>query len=201
MEACEQVGASLRIVGDGPDRRRLEAGAGQNVEFLGRLSDEDVRDEYRKALAVILPGEEDFGIVPVEAHACGRPVVALGARRRRGDGVEGENGVLFDEPMARRSHRRSTRCRAAASTPRQSRASAERFTRERHLHRMREVIDETIGRACGNTMVRRYNRLLVACYVVLDAILAMWAFILAYGIRSKAVSFRSLTAIRRSNST
>ena len=149
MEACERVGASLRIIGDGPDRRRLEAGAGQKVEFLGRLADEDVREEYRKALAVILPGEEDFGIVPVEAHACGRPVVALA----RGGAVEtvvrDENGVLFEEPTVGALVTALERAGSRRFDPIKIRASADRFTRERHLHRMREVIDETISAPAG----------------------------------------------------
>ena len=62
------------------------ASAGSDVTFLGQLTDEQVRDEYRRARALIMPGEEDFGIVPVEAQACGRPVVALarGGARRNG---------------------------------------------------------------------------------------------------------------------
>src|SRR6185503_11130842 len=85
IDAARRVGATLRIVGDGPDRARLERHANgpsttpgaRPVEFLGRATDDAIRDEYRRALAVVLPGEEDFGIVPVEAQACGRPVVAL----------------------------------------------------------------------------------------------------------------------------
>ena len=73
IAACERLGVPLRIVGDGPDRARLEHSAGPQVTFLGWLLDDEIRDEYRRAAAVILPGEEDFGIVPVEAQACGRP--------------------------------------------------------------------------------------------------------------------------------
>src|SRR6185503_2266779 len=96
IEACRRAGATLRIAGDGPDRDRLETLSDGHVEFVGRLSDEQIRDEYRRALAILLPGEEDFGIVPVEAQACGRPVVALA----RGGALEtithGETGILFD---------------------------------------------------------------------------------------------------------
>ena len=78
-------GARLRIVGDGPERARLERLAGADVTFLGPLSERGDPRRVPRARAVILPGEEDFGIVPVEAQACGRPVVALGARRRARD--------------------------------------------------------------------------------------------------------------------
>ena len=134
---------------------------------------------------MILPGEEDFGIVPVEAHACGRPVVALG----RGGAMETvdrrrERRAVRRARCARRSRRRCDRVAGLSLRPRDNRGIARSASRVNAIvRRMREVIDETIGRACWNAMVRRYNRLLVACYVISDAVLAMWAFILAYGIR------------------
>jgi len=149
MAACDRVGATLRIVGDGPDRARLEARAGPNVAFLGRLSDEAVRDEYRRALAVVLPGEEDFGIVPVEAQACGRPVVALGRGGALDTVIDGENGVLFAEPDA------ASLAEALERVARQPFDSArisqysQRFSRDRHLQQIREVIDETIAAPTG----------------------------------------------------
>ncbi|MBF8300628.1 MAG: hypothetical protein HW394_998, partial [Acidobacteria bacterium] len=137
MAACERVGATLRVVGDGPDRARLEAQAGPNVEFLGHLSDEAVRDEYRRALAVVLPGEEDFGIVPVEAGGALETV------------IDGENGVLFAESDA------GSLAEALDRVARQPFDSArisqhtQRFSRDRHVQRMREVIDETIAAPAG----------------------------------------------------
>ena len=97
IEACSLADVPLKIVGDGPERATLERVAGGRAEFLGRLSNEDVRALYRRARVVLLPGEEDFGIVPLEAHACGRPVVAL----KRGGSLEtvvpGTTGVLVDD--------------------------------------------------------------------------------------------------------
>ena len=78
IEAARRARVPLRIVGTGPEQARLQRLAGDGVEFLGTLGDEALRDAYRRARAVVLPGEEDFGIVPVEAMACGRPVIALG---------------------------------------------------------------------------------------------------------------------------
>ncbi|MDE3154916.1 MAG: glycosyltransferase, partial [Acidobacteriota bacterium] len=78
IDACRLAGLPLRIVGQGPERARLERLAGPGVEFLGVQTDEAIRTLYRRAAVVMLPGEEDFGIVPLEAQACGRPVVALG---------------------------------------------------------------------------------------------------------------------------
>ena len=149
MAACDRVGATLRIVGDGPDRARLEAQAGRNVEFLGHLSDEAVRDEYRRALAVVLPGEEDFGIVPVEAQACGRPVVALGRGGALETVIDGENGLLFRDADAGALAEALERvARMTFDSTRISR-QAQRFSRDRHVRRMREVIDETLAAPAG----------------------------------------------------
>ena len=82
MMAARRAGVALTVVGDGPERAALDALAGGAVELVGRKSDSEIRELYRTSMATVLPGEEDFGIVPVEAQACGRPVVALGSRRR-----------------------------------------------------------------------------------------------------------------------
>ena len=149
MSACERIGASLCIVGDGPDRARLEARAGRHVEFLGRLTDEQIRDEYRRALAVVLPGEEDFGIVPVEAQACGRPVVALGRGGALETVIDGENGVLFDEPEVGSLAAALDRVARLQFDPARIRASAERFARHHHVRQMQNVIDETLEAPTG----------------------------------------------------
>ena len=141
MSACERVGARLRIVGDGPDRERLEHLAGPGVEFTGRLSDEAIRDEYRQALAVVLPGEEDFGIVPVEAQACGRPVVAIGRGGALETVLDGETGVLT-APQALAGG--LERAAAGRFDPVRIRQHAERFARTRYDREMRAVVDETM---------------------------------------------------------
>jgi glycosyltransferase involved in cell wall biosynthesis len=100
IDACRIAGIPLKIVGIGPERARLERLAQGTVAFLGRLSDEDVRHLYRRAAVTLLPGEEDFGIVPLEAQACGRPVVALGRGGARETVVPDETGVLVEEATA-----------------------------------------------------------------------------------------------------
>lgn len=96
IDGCRAAGMPLVIVGQGPERARLEQRAAGHATFLGAVSDDEVRSLYQRATLVLLPGEEDFGIVPVEAQACGRPVVALA----RGGAVEtvrhGTTGLLVD---------------------------------------------------------------------------------------------------------
>jgi len=145
IEACALAGVPLRIAGDGPDRVRLQQQAGDTVTFLGRVSDETLRDEYRAASAVILPGEEDFGIAPLEAQACGTPVVALA----RGGALEtvknGQTGLLFPEPTAAslaETLRAASRWRF---DPDRIRAHAEAFSRQEHAAQLQAVIDETMA--------------------------------------------------------
>lgn len=78
IAACNRMKRPLRIVGDGEEYRHLRQLAGPAVQFLGYLADKDVRQQYAECRALLFPGEEDFGIVPVEAQSCGRPVIAYG---------------------------------------------------------------------------------------------------------------------------
>ena len=78
VTACNRLGRRLIVIGNGQDAKRLQALAGPTIQFLGWQSDEVIRDHLRRCRALLFPGEEDFGIVPVEAQACGTPVVAYG---------------------------------------------------------------------------------------------------------------------------
>jgi len=149
LDACRRIGAPLRIVGDGPDRARLERAAGPDVQFLGRLSDEQVRDEYRQALAVILPGEEDFGIVPVEAQACGCPVVALGRGGALETVIDRDTGMLFPELTVESLVAALERTAATTFDPDRLRRHAEQFSKERHIAGMKTVIDEMTAAPTG----------------------------------------------------
>ncbi len=103
ITACNQLKRRLVVIGSGQDDRKLRALAGPTIQFLGWQPDEAVRDHLRHCQALLFPGEEDFGIVPVEAQACGTPVIAFG----RGGATETINplhggageptGVWFDE--------------------------------------------------------------------------------------------------------
>jgi glycosyltransferase involved in cell wall biosynthesis len=105
LEASSRLGRPLTIAGFGPEESRLRALAGPNVRFAGSPSDEELRELYRSAEVVLMPGEEDFGIVPLEAQACGTPVVALGRGGALETVVDGVTGILYPEagagPLAR----------------------------------------------------------------------------------------------------
>jgi glycosyltransferase involved in cell wall biosynthesis len=101
IDACAQIGARLIVAGVGPDERRLRAIAGGTVEFAGYVSDARRRALIASARALIVPGVEDFGLVPLEAAAAGRPTVAFAAGGALETVVEGETGLFFREPDAR----------------------------------------------------------------------------------------------------
>jgi glycosyltransferase involved in cell wall biosynthesis len=96
IEACNRLQRPLRIIGDGAEYARLRGLAGRTVKFLGHLPDQEVRENYAHCRGLLFPGEEDFGIVPVEAQSFGRPVIAFG----RGGALETVIGGLPTSPFA-----------------------------------------------------------------------------------------------------
>jgi glycosyltransferase involved in cell wall biosynthesis len=87
----------LKIVGTGTEHKRLRALAGPTIEFLGWRSDEEIRELYRGCRCLVFPGEEDFGIVPVEAQSCGRPVIAFSRGGALETVKENVSGVFFKD--------------------------------------------------------------------------------------------------------
>lgn len=138
-------GRRLRIVGEGPEYARLKRLAGRSVEFCGRVSDEALRELYARCRALVMPGEEDFGLAPVEALASGKPVVALG----RGGVLESVplekpfGGVFFDQPdeEALGAAVRALEAREKDLDPAALRAYATRFSEEEFLRRMKALVD------------------------------------------------------------
>jgi glycosyltransferase involved in cell wall biosynthesis len=89
ISACQRLKRKLVVIGTGQVERQLRASSGNNVQWLGWQSDETIRSYMQRCRALIFPGEEDFGIVPVEAQACASPVIAFG----RGGATETVNGL------------------------------------------------------------------------------------------------------------
>ncbi|NLS76115.1 MAG: glycosyltransferase family 4 protein, partial [Chloroflexi bacterium] len=113
VRAFNQLGLPLHIVGDGRDRAALEAIAKPNIRFLGRLSDAEVREQYAGCRAFVFPGEEDFGITPVEAQAAGRPVIAYAGGGALDTVLDGETGILFRDKTPEALAEAVMRCEAA----------------------------------------------------------------------------------------
>jgi glycosyltransferase involved in cell wall biosynthesis len=145
IRALERLGRSLVVVGSGEDERRLQALAGPRTRFRGWLSDEEVARLHAEARAFLLPGEEDFGITPLEAMASGTPVIALargGALETvvdaRGSRGRPPTGVLFEEGTEEGLARAvlEFEAREAEFHPESLRAHAEEFSRDRFRRRI-----------------------------------------------------------------
>ena len=141
VAACAQLGRPLKVAGGG---RALEAArelAGERTELLGRVS-EDERDALLGgARALLFPGEEDFGIVPVEAQAAGVPVIAYGLGGATESVIDGRTGVLFAEQTADGLARAIERFEALTLNDDDARENARRFGRDRFRREIADVID------------------------------------------------------------
>ncbi len=145
IDACRRAKVPLKIVGRGPEEARLRQLAGADVEFLGWRSDEDIRDLYGRTTAVLLPGTEDFGMVPVEAQACGTPVVALRAGGACETVVDEVTGVLVEDESAEAFATGLSRARALDRDPAAIRANAERFSRARFMTDFQAAIADALA--------------------------------------------------------
>lgn len=133
VNAYNQLGFPLKIVGTGSEYRALRKAAGKNIEFLGWLHDDRIRELYQRCRCLIFPGEEDFGIVPVEVQACGRPVVAYakgGALETVRDGI---TGVFFHKQNKESLIDAVERCVSVSWDASVIRKNAESFSREHFL--------------------------------------------------------------------
>ncbi|WP_081774006.1 glycosyltransferase [Ahrensia sp. 13_GOM-1096m] len=100
IEAFNKSGRKLVIIGEGAELVRLKAIAGPSISFLGRVDFGVLKDHLARCRALVFPGEEDFGIVPVEAMASGRPVIAYGSGGALETVIHGSTGILFQEQTA-----------------------------------------------------------------------------------------------------
>lgn len=137
------------IVGDGPARAALERSAGPNVRFVGRLPDPEVAIAYARCRAFILPGEEDFGIAPLEANAAGRPVIAFAGGGALDTVVPEVTGVLFAQQTAEQLQAAIRRSETIAWDPRVLRCHAEKFAPQEFARRMTAVIEQALASRHG----------------------------------------------------
>jgi glycosyltransferase involved in cell wall biosynthesis len=157
IRACNQLKRPLRIIGEGDQYKNLRSIAGPSVEFLGHVDDETVNENYARCRALLFPGEEDFGIVPVEAQSFGRPVIAYG----RGGALETVTGLTSDgscspqnctglffaeqTPESLADAMRTFESLEARLDPRLIQSSVQRFDASRFHTEMQEFIDQCLA--------------------------------------------------------
>jgi glycosyltransferase involved in cell wall biosynthesis len=149
VQAARLAGVPLVVAGDGRARADVEQLAGPDTRFIGRVTDAELRDLFRRCRAVLMPGVEDFGIVPVEAQACGAPVLAIdsgGARDSVLPGVTGELVAVTDDRAEEADAWASQLASfdGAAYDPTAIRGHAESFSRARFRTAMADVVS-TVG--------------------------------------------------------
>ncbi len=141
IQACTALNLPLVVFGDGRDKTELMAMAGPTVRFVGRISEQERLDLYAGCRAFLFPGEEDFGITPLEAMAAGRPVIAYRGGGALDTVIDGQTGLFFgaQEPAALQDA--LTRAAAISWDAQAIRTHAESFGRDRFVARIRAFVD------------------------------------------------------------
>ena len=142
VEAYNNSGDRLKIVGIGGDLQRLKTIAKDNIEFLEWQPDEKILELYRSCRMLIFPGEEDFGIVPLEAQSCGRPVVAYGKGGALETIADRRSGVFFKEQTAQELVDAVEECAAIKWDPKTIREHAEKFSTQNFINSLGQTINK-----------------------------------------------------------
>jgi glycosyltransferase involved in cell wall biosynthesis len=142
VETFNKLGLPLKIVGTGMEMRRLKRMAKPNIQFLGQLTDEELVGYYQKCQAVVFPQEEDFGLVPLEAQASGRPVIAFRGGGAMETVVEGKTGLLFSPQTAQVLAEAVERFKKLSFQPEDCRRNVEKFTKERFKKEFKNLVEE-----------------------------------------------------------
>lgn len=151
IDACRLAGVKLLVVGAGPAEKALKArAAGSRTEFLGSISDAQLRRVMGEARAAILPGEEDYGLVPLEANAAGRPVIAYGSGGALETIEPGVTGEHFADPSPQSLAAILRAFDPARYDPAVLRAHAESFGPEPFKRRFAQLVDEIVRRGGGS---------------------------------------------------
>ena len=133
------------IVGDGPERERLQRQAPANVEFVGRVEEDALAGWYAGARCLVFPGEEDFGIVPLEAQSAGVPVVAYGRGGALESVVEGKTGVFFHLPTPEALAEAVQKLDKSGLTADDCRRHARTFDRSAFLAQMTAAVEAALA--------------------------------------------------------
>ncbi len=144
IDAFRDLPHRLVVAGDGPALERLRAGAPPNVEFTGHLEDNELVDLMQRCQALVFPSRDDFGLLPLEVMACGRPVLAFGSGGAKHTVVPGVTGDLFETQTAASIAAAITRFDPDSYDPRQIRDHALQW--DRHVFRRRLI--EAVRNAC-----------------------------------------------------
>jgi glycosyltransferase involved in cell wall biosynthesis len=144
VAAFEGLPYELVVVGGGAALPELRRRAPANVRFVERVTDEELRDLYRRSRALVYPVDEDFGIVMAEAQACGTPVIGLARGGARDIVAPGETGWLVERQDVEELRAAIRRAAEDELDPSVIRASAERFAVERFQATMREIVADTL---------------------------------------------------------
>lgn len=145
VQACSKAGHRLVVIGEGPDRRRLQSLAGPSVEFLGWQSEDLVQYYMATCKAFIFPGEEDFGITPLEVAGFGRPVVAFKAGGALDTIIEGVTGVFFDTSTPESLNQAIDRLLKTDFDTESIQQWALRFRKEVFQRSMNELVTSIVG--------------------------------------------------------
>lgn len=130
VEAFTKLERELVVIGDGEEFKRLQKVAGKTVKFMGRVDFSDLKCRFGECKALVFPGEEDFGMVPVEVMATGRPVIAYGRGGALDTVVDGKTGILFDEQTVESLMEAITQFEAATFDPDEIQAHAREFSKQ-----------------------------------------------------------------------
>lgn len=142
IEAFNDLKLPLIVIGRGPDKKRLEAMAKPNIKFMGFLSDNEIKKYYAEAKAFIFAAEEDFGIVPVEAMASGRPVIAYSGGGVAESVIEGVTGTFFHEQTPQCLIDAVKKFNPAEYNPTKIREHAQKFSAARFQKELKEAVDK-----------------------------------------------------------
>jgi len=145
VKAYKKLGYPLKIVGTGTEAGKLRQMAGDNIDFLGRIPDDQLRELYRHCRTLIFPGEEDFGIVPVEAQACGKPVVAYAKGGVLETVVKDVTGIFFNEQNETALLEAVRQCAARDWDSAAIRQNAARFSEQNFINGLSACIKFTMG--------------------------------------------------------